>query len=70
MLDGLKDLVSALVPSPLAGEGKDEGAVQLTPSPQSSPVEGEEAETANPSINWPVRLGRITNQASRFAGGV
>jgi len=30
------------VPSPLAGEGKDEGALQLAPSPLSSPVEGEE----------------------------
>ncbi len=30
------------VPSPLAGEGKDEGAIPLAPSPLSSPVEGEE----------------------------
>jgi len=30
------------VPSPLAGEGKDEGAILLAPSPLSSPVEGEE----------------------------
>jgi hypothetical protein len=29
------------------GEGKDEGQFKLTPSPQSSPVEGEEAERSN-----------------------
>ena len=27
-----------MIPSPLVGEGKDEGANQLAPSPESSPI--------------------------------
>lgn len=60
MVDVYKETIGfSFIPSPLAGEGRDGGAVQLAPSPRSSPVEGEEVERRpvdNYRVSWLVSL--------------